>query len=134
MEDLPKYAGLLMRGGETSALAVAKYLWSMGNFGEPWTTGVRNACLMLEKLDFSKERQEINLREIFDEVNAYLDEKAKYAPGGFIKLGGFNFRPGNGYWEWDQDGTDNHGKLGLGLPDQTMAEAIWYFYTNARGQ
>jgi len=57
MEDRCKYALLLERGGEAIAMAGAKYLYLMGNYGEPWTTGVRNACLALEKLDFSKERQ-----------------------------------------------------------------------------
>ena len=64
MVDLPEYADLLGRGGETIAMAAAKYLYSMANFGEPWTTEVRDACLVLEKLDFSKEHQETDIREI----------------------------------------------------------------------
>ena len=56
MEDLPEYADLIRRGGETIAMAAAEYLYSMANFGEPWTTGVRDACLLLEKLDFPWEK------------------------------------------------------------------------------
>jgi len=128
MENLPEYAGLLERGGETIAMAAAKYLYSMANFGEPWSTGVRNACLALEKLDFSKERHQANIREIVDEINAILVyDTAKYDPAGFIKLRGFNFRAANGCWEWDQDGTDNRGTLGF-IPVPMIAEVICLCY------
>jgi len=60
MEERYKYALLLERGGEDIAMAAAKYLYLLGNYGEPWTTGVRNACLTLEKLDFAEERQRAN--------------------------------------------------------------------------
>lgn len=132
MEDLPEYADLLGRGGETIAMAAAKYLYSMANFGEPWTTGVRDACLVLEKLDFSKEHQETDIREIISELNAILgDDAATYEYPGFTKLREFNFRTTNGYWDWDQDGTDNHGELGLGLhvPAAMIAEVICLCYT-----
>jgi len=123
---------LLGRGGEAIALSAASYLYSMANFGEPWTTGVRNACLVLEKLDFSKEHREANLREIISDVNDILGgNAATYEYPGFIKLGEFNFRTANGDWNWDQDGTDNHGTLGFGLhaPTAMIAEAICLCYT-----
>lgn len=74
MEDLPEYADLLGRGGETIAMGAAKYLYSMANFGEPWSTGVRDACLVLEKLDFSKEHQETDMREMRDELEQSYDD------------------------------------------------------------
>ena len=132
MEDLPEYADLLGRGGEDIAMSAASYLYSMANFGEPWKTGVRDACLVLEKLDFSKEHHEANIREIIDEVNAILDDDvATYEHPGFVKLGEFNFRTANGYWDWDQDGTDNRGTLGFTLrvpPPPMIAEAICLCY------
>jgi len=131
-EDLPGYAGLLERGGEAIAMSAASYLYSMANFGEPWKTGVRNACLVLEKLDFSKEHREANLREIISDVNDILGgNPATYEYPGVIKLGEFNFRSANGDWNWDQDGTDNHGTLGFGLhaPAAMIAEAICLCYT-----
>ena len=125
MEDLPEYANLLGRGGETIATAAAKYLYLMGNFGEPWTTGVRNACLVLEKLDIPKEHQGIDIRGIIYGLNAILgDDIATYEYPGFIKLREFNFRTTNGYW--NQDGTDNHGEFRLGpyVPTSTIVEVI----------
>ena len=72
MEDRYKYALLLERGGETIAMAAAKYLYLLGNYGEPWTTGVRNACLALEKLDFSEERQRNNKQQMIWAITSIL--------------------------------------------------------------
>ena len=135
MEDLLEYANLLGNGGEAIAMSAAKHLYLMANFGEVWKTGVRNACLTLEKLDFSKEHQEANIREIIDEVNANLSDNAHlavatYESPGFIKLDEFNFRTANGYWSWDQGGTDNRGTLSLTASAHPMMVAevicLWY--------
>ena len=134
MENLPEYTNLLGLGGEAIAMGAAKYLYSMANFGEPWTTGVKHACLVLEKLDFSKDHQEANIREIINEINAILGDDAATESGGCIKLGEFNFRTASGYWDWDQDGTDNHGTLDFPLhaPPPMIGELICLCYTRRK--
>jgi len=110
MEDLPEYADLLGRGGETIAMAAAKYLYSMANFGEPWTTEVRDACLVLEKLDFSKEHQETDIREIITLSSVTIPLHMNIRDSSNSESSTLE-RPtaiGTGI-------TDNHGELGLGL-------------------